>query len=281
MLAGGQVAPIAAFIPAAHPGALPAGNAAAGIISNYKLALDEFRLQTKNLNVFKAQLIQSLSETTQDSIFDPITGAMNMSCLQILTALDAEYGMYKPSDLEDLLNLLKVPYNPSEPLHKFVSNLRMIHAQLAESNNPENEHAKVKSFATALRPCGIYDNFLGIWFVGHAAILAQTFDQLTTDALDWDASQPKAPMAVTSEEDVPFFATKAALDQYVRSEFAKKAATVTLPAANAANGGGKAPRPWNLYCWTHGVGGHLGSACRSPAAGHQSTATGKNRMGGK
>ena len=34
------------------------------------------------------------------------------------------------------------------------------------------------------------------------------------------------------------------------------------------------------YCWTHGLFAHQGTACRTPADDHQTTATRTNRMGG-
>jgi hypothetical protein len=44
--------------------------------------------------------------------------------------------------------------------------------------------------------------------------------------------------------------------------------------------GGNGPPVFTQYCWTHGLCMHLGANCRTPAAGHQATATVTNRMGG-
>ena len=45
--------------------------------------------------------------------------------------------------------------------------------------------------------------------------------------------------------------------------------------------GGNGPPPvYTQYCWTHGLCMHVGANCRTPTAGHQTTATVNNRMGG-
>jgi hypothetical protein len=44
--------------------------------------------------------------------------------------------------------------------------------------------------------------------------------------------------------------------------------------------GGNGPPVFTQYCWTHGLCMHIGANCRTPATGHQATATVDNRMGG-
>ena len=56
-----------------------------------------------------------------------------------------------------------------------------------------------------------------------------------------------------------------------------------LPAdseANATTNRDQPPRRRDLYCWTHGMGGHSSRECKNPHTGHDPRATGRNRRGG-
>ena len=60
----------------------------------------------------------------------------------------------------------------------------------------------------------------------------------------------------------------------------KEALADAVTAANAASRRDRLPPRRDLYCWSHGLGGHSGSQCKNPRTGHHTGATSTKRLGG-
>ena len=60
----------------------------------------------------------------------------------------------------------------------------------------------------------------------------------------------------------------------------KEAVADAVTAANAASRRDRIPPRRDLYCWSHGLGGHNGTQCKNPRTGHDPRATSTKRLGG-
>ena len=60
----------------------------------------------------------------------------------------------------------------------------------------------------------------------------------------------------------------------------KEALADAVTAANVASRRDRNPPRRDLYCWSHGLGGHNGTQCKNPRTGHDPRATLAKRLGG-
>ena len=282
---------IAPFIPLQHPGPRPvfvAAGANALAVSVHNVALsdwtsahDHFVQQLKDLSDFKAIFVASLDPISDAHLRDPTTGMRQVSIAAIHAYLVATYGVLSSADLAANEAILRVAYQAGASIRVYTATQRKAHATALANNQPFAEAQKVQHLLVGLGPCAVFDPCLVNWRIDHPTVALQTFDLLVAAVHAFADSLP-ATATTGSMHYAAAVTPLAALTKEVAALAAAfyKAQAAAAPAARTTTTGATSTksRP-KFYCWTHGMG-HSSDHCRFPAAGHQTTATAANKMGG-
>ena len=281
---------LAPFTPLQHPGPRPVlvAGANALAVSVHSVALsawtsehDHFVQQLKDLSDFKAIFVGSLDPISDAHLRDPTTGMRQVTIAAIHAHLVATYGVLSSADLAANEAVLRVAYHAGAPIRVYTATQRKAHATALANNQPFSEAQKVLHLMVGLEPCAVFDPCLVNWRIDHPTVALQTFDLLVAAVHAFADSLP----ATATTGSMHYAAAVTPLDALTKQVAALAAAfhktqAAAAPAAPTATTGATSTRlrP-KFYCWTHGMG-HSSDHCRFPAAGHQTTATAANKMGG-
>jgi hypothetical protein len=290
------------FVPTAHPGAaIPAAAAAFAV---YKFEVDLFQAEQSALNSFRSALIKALDDSSSQHMADPVNGFLLLTVLAIITALRHKHQTLTVSDILRLRSSLQDPFTPGTvPLSTLISSHRRTHRLLADAGQPLDNFTTIHSLISAVRPCGLYDQRIQLYFIGTTLVANQHFEDLpgppvvqgfANMLLEYDAANFTQATEPTTTAALGFAGAAnhppPTLAQISRDleHLSKLVASLLSPHATPAAKAAQIPStPTSVtkrkfYCWTHGANNsHHGHDCRNRKAGHQESATAHNKMGGK
>ena len=279
-----------AFAPLQHPGDRPVlaagANQLAVSIHSVNLSAwtsdhDHFIQQLKDLSDFKAIFIGSLDPISDRHLRDPTTGMRNVSIAAIYAHLMATYSVLSSADLAANEQILRSAYSTTMPIRAYTANQREAHAIALANNQPFSEAQKVQHLLIGLAPSTVFDSCLINWKIAHPTVAMQTFDLLVAAVLEFSDNIP----TTATSGSMGYSAAVTPLGSLSQKDIAtlvaafKASSTAATPTTPATTGGPQGKPRVKYHCWTHGMG-HSSDRCRHPAAGHQSTATAANKMGG-
>jgi hypothetical protein len=297
---GGQ--PIAPFVSLQEP-ERPAGNAGAVAAEGYAQEMRDYRQQQKDRRDFRLALMGSLQGSPQEEIRQHLAMELaNATIPQLVNAIRARFMHLNVSQFRELEIQLENPFVPEQLLSDFLATHLRVHRQLAAFNRPLAEHRKVYLLTQALGPCHLYDYAISMFEHEHRINPdAATFDALSRLLRDFRPPQGTAGTHGYSAHSAMATTTDALLSTTAATKVAGGSGIPTTPegilamfnqmlaslhshpSVNSATTGNRSePKKQNptQYCWTHGLGFHIGSQCRNPASGHVEHATNGNRLGG-
>lgn len=284
----------APFAPLVDPGPnsidnVPAPTAAQlGGFAVWRFNFDLFTQQQQALKAFRTVFINSLDDTTRESMEQPGIGLENRTLEWMYAEACRLHGTLTTTDLAENEMLLDVPYVPPQPLRVFIRVQLQAHFIAATNNQPVSEAAKVRRFKAALATCGLFKTCVELFEHDLPEAAQQTFILLATRAQQYDDNRARNATAdnTLSAAAVSNAKTISSVQQGASSLCMCDCATCAANSAAAAVGGHKAGRtpvtaPIAPYCWTHGPCGHNGSDCEHPKEGHVKAATLRNPQGGR
>jgi len=269
------------------------------------------------LGALTTAIFTSIPLATQQSCpgYHPELGTCFIDLPTMMHHVRRKYGDASMQAYAEARAALNRPY-ANEDIDTFLGTHVHAHLTCLRAGNPLNDIEKVESLISALGgPTGPFA-FTIARFEEESAILAnRRFEDTPAPEPNQDASagpstSPAAPVRLglasrirlaaprilTANTTGPAAATTkgyygaAAVNAPPASTLLRDEIVAALkdilppllatatPAANAIST--TRARPRNLYCWTHGLGGHTGKECKRPAPGHDNRATVNRRMGG-
>ena len=234
----------------------PAANAAAATISFWKNDQDQFMAERSAVLEATAKIIACLDIVARQVIEDPVHGTRNRTLLEILTLIEAEYGIVTVAEIRRLKVSLADPWDPSTEMGAHVQRHEEIHAILHANHEAISHSTKTEFFFGSLSNLSWEE-------LGHPFREAIVFfynTHATIDTQTWAAAKRAIITAYNSRTS-----TMGSLG------YAAPTSAVATKRVETAK----------HYCWTHGPGRHSSADCQQPATGHKTTATMANKQGGR
>ena len=316
-------AQIVPFVAPEHQGAEPAEpgeNATALEMTRYDLRMKRHaRRKAEHEEYLK--ICSSTNQDLQDAspaealelIKHPIHGMLRVTARQLYAHLADTYGILSTADLQEDLEILLIPYDPSTSFPVYIAQHIKVHVTQESNGQPMSAQAKVKHLKDGTTHCGFFEKVKDIWFINHPAAAQQAFggvNGLAHALLEFEKSVPRSATAklagytaaVLTSGATPTIASLQAQISSLQAQQVAAAITTSGPkiGGGGSRGGGQAgggrggaggggtggsggrsngAGPF-YYCWSHGMTMHLGSACRSKKVGHDDNATWFHPNGG-
>jgi len=262
-----------------HPGnqpVIPVGATQAQIASltaQYERDLKEFTTFTDIKNALKRQLLGAVNSTYVCSLQDPFYGYANVSVRDLLTHLETTYAQLDQDQLTTNMEMLKVPWEPSESMEPLWQ--RAVNAQQVAhaGNDPITDTTLLRIFRKVIGDRGLFELDLRDWDKKEPA--DQTWDNFKTHFTNANKERMKKTTAGQLQHHA-FAAISAPT-----SRAGTPTTTATLPLTSPITTDGSLTGLF--YCWSHGLGNnpdHTSRTCTHKATGHQEDATVENMLGG-
>jgi hypothetical protein len=308
------VAPNQPFTLAAYPGAQPllaAATTTAQInesVRQHSEHLREWREYTNIHNALKKQLTEAIEPVYLRSQRDRHVGFANKTLRELFAFLFQAYGQLTPQTLVDNQASMQKPWDPNTPFETLIEQIEDA-MEVADAATQAYTDAQVLTLAyTLVYNTGLYFDECKAWNAKSAA--DKTWDLFKLFFLQAQAELRLQQTATSSRNGFSAFvndqenetnetlaniATAQAADRQAfcqlvttNSELAEQLRTALTDISSLKNMVlNKQPRkprkPHNSYCWTHGfrvADDHTSQSCKNQQAGHQSSATKDNTMGG-
>ena len=258
VLAG--VAFIAPIAPGAQAIYAPAATQAQISAANrlYDQSIITYSDYSKTTRHLKQQILDAVPDIYTDELADESFGYANVTALELLTHLDATYGIITADDLDKNTKDLNRQWNPDSPIEDVWKQTRICRELAAQALDPISEPTAVRAILTNLENSGVFAHAVRTWREKPAA--QQT---LANIKLHFNTAN-KERIRLLSTSDAGYH-TAALAQQPVPTP-----PTLQTPKTL-------------FYCWSHGLGPngrHTSSTCRAKSANHQDTATAENMLGG-
>jgi hypothetical protein len=262
-----------------HPGPQPvhAANATGPQITptnrQYDQDLLDFETHQAVTESIRKQMLEAIVPTYYGVLADNIFGYADVTIVQLLEHITAEYGTLTPIDLELNRNLLKEAWNPDDDFANLWTHIKTIRKIALDGGDAILDTTTVELTLVALRQAGVYSHAIQTW----------------DDKADNEQTYANFRMHFAQQEKIRLRNVTAKASRY---HIAPTPGLVPTPAAttaatNAAKQNNKPAYISNavtlFYCWTHGLSknpAHTSRTCESKATGHCNTATLENRKGG-
>jgi hypothetical protein len=255
--------------PTTHPGPVPS------LKSDYPIYSDQLKHYnstcTEQQNFVTATLASFSPEVLAVHInpTNPHLGTALATLSSVYYNNLAAFGTPLPSDLENWRAKLKVTHDARDSITKTILIHERMHLNFFGAQQPLSEHEKVTLLRDAIVPTGQFQFTLKAFTRQYPKVADQKFSNLAKELKDDETNRT---VEATSQSQGYAAATVATAPPTLSADIH----TLIVAAVREAI---EQQRP-ELYCWTHGVGNHNSKYCRSPADGHQVTATAANKMGG-
>jgi hypothetical protein len=247
----------------------------------WKFDYDEFTRIMKEDEDFKADMLSICPTEATDALADPNGGTTHLTAAKVLQTFDEKYGKITADTLESCRRNLPQSCSGSvdavqTAINKFTHYFDLSRA--ATDQEPP-DHEKISKLEAILP--STFDLQIALQHSKYPDIKDRTFKQFaaamllaaaTLDARDHTVNS----VATTQAPNAPI---------PVSQEYVANAITTAIAAA-ANKPGFKANKTKNTYyCWSHGINKthdpSKGTACLTPHANHDPTATFRNKKGGK
>jgi hypothetical protein len=161
---------------------------------------------------------------------------------EVLDYLIDTYGQITSEELAENLEKLKAPWNPDTPIKNAFANGELCRAFARDGAEPIPDRHYIHTMVNTFEQSGVLQQAVYAW---------RTIPDDERDVTTLKAHFTTADTIRRKHPDTM---------QQVLS-------------ANLADGGTASPGRRKLYCWTHGSCAHASADCRTPATGHNKTAT--------
>lgn len=201
-------------------------------------------------------IIQAVPTTYLAILADAVHGYAEVTPQQMLAHLMDTFGTIEPEDLEENLDRLRAPWNPSTSIHEIFTTAKQCGEFAAIGDDPISEPAMVRTLATKFEKSGVFG----------------------TEIREWN-NKPKADKTLVNLRAHFLQADKNRLrsDRHLKDTLAANEATgIPLNPDNP-------PPTTHSWCWTHGYSTnkkHTSATCNKPAPGHCTDATSSHPKGG-
>jgi hypothetical protein len=268
----------------AHPGPQPTHAAAATSAQitatnrQYDQELSDFDTYSTVTETIRKQILEAIDPIFYNVLEDNIFGYADVTILELLTHITAEYGQLTRTDLEANRNLLKAAWNPDDEFANLWTRIKSVRQLAIDGGDPISDNTTMELTLQALREAGVYAHALQTWddkpeqdqsyanFKTHFTLQEKNrLRNITAKAAGFNATIQTPPPG--THVIPPNDATAAAAD----------ASGTTRNQAYTSNGMAL------FYCWTHGLSKnptHTSANCANKSEGHDDSATLENRMGG-
>jgi hypothetical protein len=220
--------------------------------ASYKQHMIDANVAKALSNHLMKLIIQAVPPTYIAILKDVVHGFAEVSPKQMLAHLMNNFGVIEPEDLEENLENLRAPWNPSTSIHEVFASAQLCRQIATLGGDPISEATVVRALATKFEKSGVFGTQIMDW--NNKPQPDKTLDNLITHFLQADKNRLRS-------------------DKHVREVLAANEATTIIDKAN----------PQYSYCWTHGRCGnlkHTSATCKFPATGHIKDATFTNQKGG-
>lgn len=252
----------------------------------------KFTAVALDINAFQSKYVASLGPDIIRLIGEPRSGILNLSLSQILSELDLRFLEYTTLDVTNNRLNLAIPFRPTDQIELYYKAHQAYHQLAHDAANTISSHEKFNYFTKGTMGSSRLRQRLQLFELVHPVINSESFDRLAMAFIEVQAHHDLADDGPTSAGAYAATPTGLALPSAASvlstslsthmEDLKLQIAALTLLQAQA-----KPPRPPKelkpgYYCWTHGLGGHGtgGMPCNSPAPGHVSKATWKDKHGG-
>jgi len=260
------------------------------------------------------QIISAIEPKYLKAIRNPITNKITKSIPEIFEYLFDTYGDVSPQELRMLkAQVESLNFPPNEPVDTIFTEIDELATISELARAPMSEQQKIHMGYLLLQNTQVYTNALTKW--NQLNIAQHTWENFKQHFRDAQKSLRRTG-ALAIKDTINQTELLNLVQQGVQMALSEKETTTSTPHSNShsvnlvtseitiqtlnqqmelmqqmmetlkgfqtSNTSQKKRRNPNqsLYCWTHGLCSHKSQDCRTPADGHQSTATLNNRMGG-
>lgn len=272
-----------------HPGELR-GNFTTAEHRAWQSNMKHFTTYRSTELALKRQLIAAVPDLYIKSLKHYTYGYANVTTLQILEHLIDTFGIIMPADLDANLERMNAAWHPPTPIEVLFEQLDSALQFATEGKAPIGEANAVRIGYNLVHKTGQFEVASYHWRLRSPAdkTLAafKTYFHRANADLTTTSSQAgyRAAAAIQPTPAQPTeLATLTAVVTQLIAAMATNNTTTSRSARNNTNNATPATR-YRGYCWTHGVTHstnlHDSTNCKKPAAGHQTTATEQNQLGG-
>jgi hypothetical protein len=229
----------------------------------HKQSTDQYNdarlLQTQLRN----QIIQAVPPVYIAKLKNGELGLANITPKAILEHLTTNYGTIKPQDLANNLVRLSAPWNPDEPIETVFTTGDECRRFATLGEEPIADGPYIRILVDIFTTSGVLDDAVKDWkkLKPEDRDLATCIDHFSR------ANETRTETMGTMRDVL------AALPAIGARTLPPLPRNRNYPPNNGSLDG-------FYYCWTHGISQHPGTDCFTPASGHITTATLKNRQGG-
>ena len=270
-----------------HPGPVPDhhANATNAQIAQANSAYDRLILDTDKYllvqNALRAQILEAVEPIYYDILRNRDFGFARVKPIQILQHLQQKFGKVTTSDLRKNLATLGATWNPDDPIDTLWTRVRECQDFALGTSETISDDMAMLILLDTFAAAGVMAPYINEW------------KRRETDEQTYEAFQRHFTKA--NKVRVDELTTKTAGFQTAHAATLVQPPPEIFLAAPAIIPPGARPAPTPaspdaivectelFYCWTHGLGkmaNHTSKTCNKPAAGHKTTATAHNCMGG-
>jgi hypothetical protein len=242
------------------PGLIPADPA---LFNVWKYRKDVYNCYCQEYSNFQAVLVAALNEDTRSliSVNAPIH---HQTVPQLMDNLRAHFGTLSPKDLDKIKSTLFLPFDPSSTdINTFIRTHCQAHTVLANHGRIVAEADKITYLRQALNHCQLFEHCFTAYDVIHPTAATQTFTNFSAAARNY--YHESTAVAARMSQVFPAYSMSNKASHQPSTLHKPRAASTSSPYPPGA--GGNKAKP-NLFCWTHGCGGHGSTDCKNPAPGH-------------
>jgi len=243
---------------------------------------DEWKEWHKACESFRDHLVAALDDTGLHAIKDDDGSIVNLSVADIIKRLKTAFYTPTSNEVTDAYDVLRKPFSPGGSMLDHVRSHVNVHRFFHRHGVELGGHEKYRFLVASLSNIPSFTTHTVIYTTEFPTPAKQSFE---TYAKAMIAAANNQASVSAGAQGYALSATTAPRVDYdarlQRIEEALKTLAAGRTRRNNNNTGALAPKDRSHYCWTHGTGGHASAQCKHPAAGHQVTATGSNKMGGK
>jgi hypothetical protein len=142
-------------------------------LKTWEFELENFLKQEDAISAFKANLINSIDETSKRLINDPITGTMVITIRQIRSILKLEFGTLTPSDVDKLFVKATSAYASGMDMRIFLYSKTQAYAELAAVGEQYGVQARTRDLIFSFKSVGTFDDVIIFWQNTHTTVESQ------------------------------------------------------------------------------------------------------------
>ena len=240
-------------------------------------------------SALRQQLIEACPKIYLLDLYDESYGFGLVSSRDILTHLWTAYGTITSIDLDANLHRLTLPWTPPAPIQDVFERLTQAASLANAGNAPIGEANLVRAGFNLIRDTGLFPLDCRLWLEKAApdkTLVAFKAFFLKADNSRRQTESSLAPTTGTAGFHSANATPTTTTSPHTIAQLEATIAQLKLAAKRHVSTPTHSPDPAAppSYCWTHGLSSHPNSHssanCKRQAAGHQTTATSANKLGG-